>query len=209
MKKPKFTWKVIRIPISKIKPTPNNFKLKTDEGQSMFNTSVDKFGRAGAVIVNAKNPDGSYYLINGNTNIDKAKELKETYVDASVPNRKLTPKEFEEFAAMFDAIRAGEVDIFRIKEELGTTSDFYKRWGWTSPEKVLKNLAELEKVEIKGRPNGKKEIKSEAITRPLTLLFRAEENEEFIQIGESLYARFKVDNITDLALKIMRYVKKH
>lgn len=208
-KKPKFTWKVIRIPINKIKPTPNNFKLKTDEGQSMFNTSVDKFGRAGAVIVNAKNSDGTYYLINGNTNIDKAKELGEKTVDASVPNRKLTPKEFEEFAAMFDAIRAGDVDVFRIKEELGKTSDFYKTWGWAPPEKVLKNLAELEKAEIKARPNGKEKVKEEIVTRPITLLFKSEESEEFIQIGESLYSRFKVDNITDLALKVFKYVKKH
>jgi hypothetical protein len=110
---------------------------------------------------------------------------------------------------MFDAIRAGEVDIFRIKEELGTTSDFFKTWGWTPPEKVLKNLAELEKAEIKARPNGKKEVKPEATTKPLTLLFRAEENAEYIQTGESMYARFKVDNITDLSFKIMRYVKKH
>lgn len=209
IKKPKFTWKTIRIPIGKIKPTPNNFKLKTDEGQAQFNTSVDKFGRAGAVIVNAKNSDGSYYLINGNTNIEKAKQLGEKAVDASVPNRKLTPKEFEEFAAMFDAIRAGEVDIFRIKAELGKTSDFYNTWGWTPPEKMIKNLMELEKAEIKARPNSKKEVKIEVITKPITLLFTAEENAEFIQGGEGMYARFKVDNITDLALKIMRYVKKH
>lgn len=210
MKKPRFTWRVIQIAINKIKPTPNNYKLKTEEGQKQFDTSVSKYGRAGAVIVNAKESGGFYTLINGNTNIEKAKKLGERYVDASVPNKKLSPKEFIEFAAMFDAIRAGEVDVLRIKEELGTTGDFFKTWGWEAPEKVLKNLAALEKAEIRPQAKGaKKEEKKEIAMKHITLLFKTEEGEEFIRIGESLYTRFKVDNITDLALKVFQYVKKH
>ncbi len=208
-KQPKYKWKTISIPVNKINPTPENYKLKTDEGQDRFDKSVDLYGRAGAVIVNAKEKDGSYTLINGNTNVDKAKELGEKYIDASVPNKKLSPKEFKEFAAMFDAIRAGEVDVLRIKEEIGTTADFFKRWNWEPPTKVLKNLAQLEKAQI--IPNGKKAKKEveEAQTRPITLLFVADESEEYIRLAESLYTRFKADNVTDLSLKVLRYVKKH
>lgn len=199
-KKPKFTWKVVRVPIKKIKPTPNNFKIKTEEGLAQFNTSVEKYGRAGAVILNA-----DFTLINGNTNIEKAKELGETHVDASMPNKKLSPKEFTEFAAMFDAIRAGQVDELRIKKELGKTADFFKTWGWEPEKNQLDALAELEKKDGKIIPTSKateKEKPKGNETRPVTLLFTVDEAETFIKRAEALYDKYKVDNVTDLVFKV-------
>lgn len=202
----KITWKTVRVDVSKIKPTPNNFKLKTEEGLSRFRTSMKKFGLAGTVILNL-----DYTLIDGNTRVEEAKLNKLKKIDASIPSRKLTPKEFNEFSAMYDLARAGEVDVLRIKEELGTTEAFFKAWGLEMPEKALNKLAELEKNEAVINPTSARQIKEEAKeieTSRITLLFTKDEATEYIRLAESLYGKFKVDNITDLSLKVLRYVKK-
>lgn len=87
MKIQKITWKTIDIAISKIKPTPNNFKIKTEDGSARFNTSVDNYGLAGSVILNS-----DYTLIDGNTRWEKAKSLGMKTIAASMPSRKLAPK---------------------------------------------------------------------------------------------------------------------
>lgn len=204
--KPKFIWKTVKVAIAKIKPTPNNFKLKTEAGLARFNHSVAKYGRAGAVILNA-----DYTLINGNTNIEKAKELGEKFVDASMPDKKLSPKEFTEFAAMFDAAAAGEVDYLRIKEELGTSASFFKSWGLEMPGTALAKLAELEKNEKVINPTAARKIAEpakEITMRPITLIFTPEQSAEYLRLAESLYKAYKVDNVTDLSLKVMRNAKR-
>jgi len=204
--KPQIQWSVIKIDISKIKPTPNNFKLKTEDGTARFKTSVDSYGLAGAVILNA-----DYTLIDGNTRVEKAKELGIKKIDASIPNRKLTPKEFSEFSAMYDMARAGEVDVLRIKEELGDTAAFFKKWGFDMPQVALAKLAEMEKNEKVINPTAARKIADEAKeieTARITLLFTPPEADEYIKLCESLYKQFKTDNVTDLSLKVMRYVRK-
>jgi len=199
-------WSVIKIDISKIKPTPNNFKLKTEDGTARFKASVDSYGLAGAVILNA-----DYTLIDGNTRVEKAREMGIKKIDASIPNRKLTPKEFSEFSAMYDMARAGEVDVLRIKEELGDTAAFFKKWGFDMPQVALAKLAEMEKNEKVINPTAARKIADEAKeieTARITLLFTPPEAEEYIKICESLYKQFKTDNVTDLSLKVMRYVRK-
>lgn len=198
-------WKTVSVPVSKIKPTPNNFKLKTEDGTARFNTSVEKYGLAGAVILNA-----DFTLIDGNNRWQKAKEQGLKNIDASMPDRKLTPKEFTEFAAMYDMARAGEVDVLRIKQELGTTASFFKDWGFEMPKASLDKLAELEKNEAIINPMAKKskEETKEVETSRITLIFTPEEAREYLQLAESLYAKFKVDNVTDLSLKALRFIKK-
>jgi hypothetical protein len=206
MKKPQIQWSVIKIDIAKIKPTPNNFKLKTEDGTARFKTSVDSYGLAGAVILNA-----DYTLIDGNTRVEKAKEMGIKKIDASIPNRKLTPKEFSEFSAMYDMARAGEVDVLRIKEELGDTAAFFKKWGFDMPQVALAKLAEMEKNEKVINPTAARKIADEAKeieTARITLLFTPPEAEEYIKLCESVYKQFKTDNVTDLSLKVMRYVRK-
>lgn len=200
------TWKTIQVEISKIKPTRNNFKLQTEDGTARFKTSVDSYGLAGAVIINT-----DYELIDGNNRLKKAIELKHKKIAASIPNRKLTPKEFSEFSAMYDMARAGEVDVLRIKEELGTTTSFFKKWGMEMPTQALNKLAELEANEAVVNPTASRKIAEaakEVALRPIQLLFRSEEAAEYIKLAESMYARFKVDNVTDLSLKALRALKK-
>lgn len=206
MKKLTITWKTRSVDVSKIKPTPNNFKLRTEVGMGRFRHSLEKYGLAGAVILNS-----DFTLIDGNTRVEEARERKIKKLDASMPNRKLTPKEFNEFAAMYDFARAGEVDVLRIQEELGSSRDFFKSWGMEMPEQALSKLAEMEKNEKVINPTQAKKVDDKAIeiaTSRIALLFTKEEADEYIRLSESLYSRFKVDNVTDLALKIIRYVKK-
>jgi hypothetical protein len=198
------TWKSILVDVNKIKPTPNNFKLKTEEGLARFRTSVKIYGRAGTVILNA-----DLTLIDGNSRWEDAVRDKEKKIWASVPSRTLTAKEFKEFAAMFDYARAGEVDILRIKNEMGDTKSFFKKWGLEMPKEVLENLAELEKSDGKIIATSKslEKVISKDDSKPLTLLFTVEENNAVMKKAEALYGKFKVDNITDLVYKIFTKVK--
>lgn len=194
-------WKTVDLDPKQLKPTPNNYKLKTEEGLAQFDHSVKKYGRAGAVICNK-----DLTLINGNTNWERALKDKEKRISVSIPDRQLTPKEFREFAAMFDAIRAGEVDILRIKQELGTTASFFKEWGMEMPGTALNKLAELEKADGKIVANvakGKEMKKSAIELRPVTLLFTSEQATKFLARAESIYTLHKTDNVTDLCFKLM------
>jgi len=202
--KKQIKWKAVEVLISKIKPTPNNFKLKTEDGLSRFKHSVESYGLAGVVILNT-----DFTLIDGNTRIEKAKELGEKKVWASIPDRKLTPKEFTEFAAMYDFAKAGEVDIERIKDELGTTESFFKSWGVDIPMKAQQKLKEMENAKIEARPSLKKEEKfTELNYKPLTLSFNVKDADEYLSIAESLYKHFKTDNLTDLSLLALKFVRK-
>jgi len=198
-------WKVIQVEVSKIKPTPNNFKLQTEDGTARFNTSVDNYGLAGAVILNT-----DFTLIDGNNRVEKAKQLKIKKIDASMPNRKLTPKEFKEFAAMYDMARAGEVDILRIKEELGDSKSWFAKWGFEMPDKALSKLAELEANEGVINPTALANLKlaKEVETARVTLLFTPDQAEEFIRLAESMYKALKVDNVTDFSITAARKLKK-
>lgn len=206
MKNKAIKWKTVSVPVAKIKPTPNNYKLKTEDGLARFETSVKEYGLAGAVIINK-----DFTLIDGNTRLEKAKQLKKQFIDASMPDRQLTPKEFKEFSALFDLARAGEVDVLRIKEELGTTDSFFKKWGLEMPKQALNKLAELEKNERVINPTSSRKIAESAKEiklRPISLLFTTEESTEYIKLAEALYKQFKVDNVTDLSMKVIRATKR-
>jgi hypothetical protein len=200
------TWKITKVEVSKIKPTPNNYKLKTEEGLSRFRKSIEKFGLAGTVILNT-----DLTLIDGNTRWEDAKAKKLKFINATIPDRKLTPKEFVEFSAMYDAARAGEVDITRIKNELGTSDQFFKDWGFTMPPKAVEALKKLEENEpITPRTVNGKQVKPEELaTSKLTLMFTKAEADEYLRIAESLYTIFKVDNVTDLSLAALKFVQKN
>lgn len=206
MKTKQIKWKNIEVLVTKIKPTPNNFKLKTEDGTSRFNTSIENYGLAGAVVLNA-----DFTLIDGNTRWEKAKELGHKKIWASMPDRKLTAREFTEFSAMYDMARAGEVDLLRIKEEVGTTKGFFKKWGLEMPQVALDKLAEMEANEKVINPTASRHIPDAAKpleTRPISLMFTYEESEKYIKLAEALYSRFKVDNVTDLSMKVLQFVNK-
>jgi len=209
MKKSNIIWDCIKVSVPKIKPTPNNFKLFDEEGAAVFRNSLDSFGKAGSVIINK-----DYTLIDGNTRWKDAVENKEKFLWASIPSRLLTAKEFNVMSAIFDRARAGQVDTLRISEEWsnqkGNTKSFFKAWGIPMPEEVLKKLEDMENGVI--TPDKKKITEKEihdVDVMPITLIFTPAEHKKYMEIAESLYKRFKVDNVTDLTMKAMIYVKKN
>ncbi len=206
MKKQKINWKVIEVLVSKVRPTRNNYKLRTEEGFSRFLKSVDSYGLAGSVVINK-----DFELIDGNTRLEKAKELGQPKIWASIPDRQLTPKEFTEFSAMFDFAKAGTVDIKRIMDDLGTSDKFFKDWGVDLPGTALKNLAELEKKEAVINPTASRKIADEAkeiMTRPITLLFTVPEAAKYLELAEQLYLPLKTNNVTDASLKVFEHAAK-
>jgi len=201
------TWKTIKKKISWLKPTPKNYKIAVEDGSARVDKSLEKYGFAGSMIANV---DGT--LINGNRRTEKLKKKhgNNYMVEVSIPSRKLTPKEVQEFAAIFDFARAGETDLAEIKKDYGTTAGFFKVWGIHMPKTAVDNLKELEKATINPRIDGGKPTKKEeqSVSKPLTLMFVGKENEQFITMAEKLYPIFKTDNVTDLSFKALQSLCK-
>lgn len=208
-KKRPITWSNAVVRTDRILKTPNNFKLVTEDGSARFNTSLNDYGKAGTVILNYHpTKKGYYFIVDGNSRHEDAVEQGEETMNASIPSRALTPKEYEEFSAMYDMARKGEVDLFRIKEELGTSKDFFKKWGFSIDDATASKLDNMDGGKIEAKPK-KGNAETPAIeTRPISLLFTPEESDQYIKMAEALYKRYKVDNVTDLSMKIMKQTYK-
>lgn len=205
------TWKSKTVAVSKIKPTPQNYKIKNALGQERLKMSLAKFGLAGTVVCNT-----DYTLIDGNSRLEQEKAKGRKNIEVSVPNRKLSPQEFKEMSAMFDFAKAGEVDLERIQGDLGTKADFYKNWNLQVPMHLLEKLGNKASI---GKPNSKtngtaleypEEGETEAIvsdSRMVQLFFNVKQEEEFRKIEEKLKKRFKTNNTTDTVLKAFKSFK--
>ena len=75
------TWSSKLVQVSKIKPTPTNYKIKTDLGKERLALSLKKFGLAGTVVLNT-----DFTLIDGNSRLEEAKKEKQKTIWASFPN---------------------------------------------------------------------------------------------------------------------------
>jgi len=201
------TWVSKEVNTSAIQPTPNNYKIKTALGLARFQASVGSFGRAGTVICNwaAKLGDlTKLILIDGNTRWQDAIENKEKKIWVSLPSRILTPAEFKEFSAMIDFAKAGDVDMNRIEQELGTTSKFFEKYGLEVPMEKMSTLgANAGKGPKKNEPE---EIKPpvEVDEYPVTLFFNKKQEAEFRKIEEKLKVRYKTISTSDTVLKALR-----
>lgn len=211
MKKSKIkpiTWAPKKVEVKAIKATPNNYKIKTDLGKERLQQSLKMFGLAGTVIVNT-----DLTLIDGNSRLIEAKEAGEKYMYVSMPSRKLTPKEFQEMSAMYDYAKAGEVDIERIEGELGTTEDFFKKWGMTVPMHLLDKLGNksvnVEDLSLSSNVKKNKEqiVGDVSDIRMVNLFFSAKQEAEFRKIEEKLMKKFKTSNTTDTVFKALKSIK--
>lgn len=140
------TWTSKKVLTGSIDPTPTNYKIKSDLGRERLRQSLKAFGLAGNAVCNHSGKKGRYDLIDGNSRLEQAKERKEKWMWISVPSRKLTTKEFKEMSAMFDFAKAGEVDVERIEQDLGTSKDFFNRWGMLIPTRVLDTIGKTAQV---------------------------------------------------------------
>jgi hypothetical protein len=200
------SWNPKLVDVKLIKPTTNNYKIKTDLGKQRLQASLGSFGLAGTVIVNT-----DFMLIDGNSRLEEAKEKGEKKIWVSLPDRKLSPKEFQEMSAMYDYAKAGEVDIDRIKGELGTTEDFYKKYGMAVPLALLEKLgakAELSKLDYPEEGKGSSSDMPVSDIVMVQLFFSAKQESEFRKIEEKLKVKYKTTNVTDTVLRAFKELSK-
>lgn len=206
------TWTPKKVLVSKVVPTPNNFKIKTELGQERLQKSLELFGLAGTTVVNI-GKGGSYPLIDGNSRREEAIEKKKTHMWVSIPSRPLSPKEFKEMAAMYDYAKAGEVDMDRIKGELGKTQDFFHKWGLQVPMALLEKLGnnasidELEYPDKKGKGKKGKDVAAVGDIKMVNLFFTEKQEEEFRKMEEKLKKKFKTSTTTDTVYKALKSIK--
>lgn len=210
MKKEPIKWTSKLVNVADIKPTPKNYKIKTELGQERLRQSLKQFGLAGNVVINTDN-----FLIDGNSRLEEAKAKGEKKIWASVPNRKLTPAEFQEMSAMFDFAKAGEVDTERINQDLGTSEDFFKKWGMAVPlelaaklGKAASNSPDLEYPEEGGTKNGKDTQQQVSDIRMVQLFFSEKQEAEFRKMEEKLMKKLKTPNTTETVFKAFKQLTK-
>lgn len=216
-------WQSKRVAVDRIDPTPNNYKIRSDLGVERLRHSLKKFGLAGTVVLNPSNPKGylnpatykgRYILIDGNSRLDDAKEKKRLFVEASLPNRMLTPAEFKEMSAMFDFAKAGEVDVERIEGDLGTTKAFFGAWGLNVPLHLLSNIGKTAKVEDvePSKLSAKKQKQVDdvkASEMKIVQLFFSERDERlFRELEVKLVKKFKSSSTMETVLKAMQKAVK-
>jgi len=204
-------WMSKQVAVEKIKPSPTNYKIKTDLGRERLQTSLKKYGLASNVVVNQAEK-GYYYLIDGNSRLKEAQDAKLKTIWVSLPSRKLSPKEFKEMCAMFDFAKAGEVDIEAIDRDLGTSEDFYKTWAREIPLALLSTLgAKQSNDKLPGVQGGKDKVgKIEDVNsdiRLVNLFFTEKQESEFRQLEIKLAKKFKTSSTTDTILKALKSIK--
>ncbi len=208
MKKTKtLEWVPKKVLVKNVKKTALNFKIKTELGKQRLQESLSKFGLAGTAVC-----DQNLNLIDGNSRLEEAVEKGWKYMWVSVPNRAMTKSEYTEMSAMFDFAKAGDVDVDRISGELGTSKDFFERWGMEPPlgfgDKAV-SLASLKYPEEGEGSKSKKENSTllESDIRPVTLFFSLAQRTQWDKWVEKGQKKFKTDNITDFVFKAIKSIK--
>lgn len=205
----RITWSPKLVNVRDVKPTPNNYKIKSDLGRQRLTQSLEMFGLASTVVVNT-----DMSLIDGNSRVEQAKERGEKKIWVSIPSRKLTPSEYKEMAAMYDFAKAGEVDEERIKGDLGKTKDFFDKWGITIPKEVMEKLSKQGKfiedeIPAKGK-NGKEgaTINNKIDEMKVELFFTEKEEGLFRKLDSKLAAKFRTESVSQTVLMAYKQLCK-
>lgn len=220
----KITWSSKRVLTAEIAPTEKNYKIKTDIGRERLQKSLQLFGLAGNVIVNpissGSKKGKKFMLIDGNSRLEEAVEGKEKMLWVSYPSRPLTPKEFQEMAAMYDFAKAGEVDVDRIQGDLGKTKEFFDKWNMDVPLTLLDKLGNHANTEDINYPTqkGKKgkeknnggggDVNAVNNVCMVNLFFDLKQEEAFRKMEEKLMVKFKTDSTTDTVLAAFKFLTK-
>ena len=92
-------WKLIEIDKSKIRPNPNNPKVRNQKGYEMLNKITKKFGVIFDGILNA-----DYSLIDGHSRLEMYPTGTGRYW---IPDKQISEADEKELNALFDVARAG------------------------------------------------------------------------------------------------------
>lgn len=205
MKQP-LQWVPKLIEVSKLKHTPNNYKIQNEQGLKMLQASLKHFGLAGTIVANT-----DFVLIDGNSRVKEAREKKQKKIWVSFPNRKMTPKELSDMNAIFDQARAGDVDHDRINKEKGTSADFYKMFGMQMPLEILDKMGKGQAIEKNGKRNkvesSIEELGDDALI-PFNMFFKHSQDKKFKEWYPTIQAKLKTQTVTDTVFKCIEAMAK-
>ncbi len=198
----KFTWTPKFVEVAHIKPTPKNYKIKNELGLQRLQATLASFGLAGTVVVNT-----DLTLIDGNSRLQEAKGAGEKKIWVSIPDRKLSPKEFKEFSAMFDAAKAGDVDMDSILGDLGSSKQFTDRFKLQIPPDLLEKMGKKARVDVDDIKISEDEAAAPTGQfRMVQLFFTPKQETEFRKWEEKFAKKFKTDNTTDTIYKALKSI---
>lgn len=210
-------WYSVEVGILNISHTEKNYKIANALGRERLKQSLKSFGIAGNVVCNWSGKMGDIKkldLVDGNSRLDEAIEKQKKKLWVSVPDRKLTPKEFQEMSSMFDASNAGDVDMERIKGDLGKTKDWYDKWNLGVPKHLLDKLGAKQQATYKKEKESKKAETKVTADKNLNertmiqLLFSTREAEEYRALEEKLSAKLRTKGTNETALVCMKELAK-
>lgn len=204
-------WYVVIAKVKDIQKTPSNYKIATELGMRMLEGSLGLFGLAGTIICTWAGKYGDktkLILVDGNSRHTKAVDDGEKTIQVSVPDRKLTPAQFIEMAAMYDRARAGEVDSERIDAELGKTSDFFSKYGMSVPMGKLAGMGANADQSLQFPDKQGKQAEPVINQLQVMLFFEPKEEVLFKKMEEKLKKRFKTGNTTDTVFKAFKHLCK-
>jgi len=205
--KTRIIWKTYLVNVKDIKPTPNNYKIKTALGKERLKHTLKTYGLAGAVICNWGGKVGdtkNIVLVDGNSRVEEELAAGTKTIEASLPNRPLTPSQYKEFSAMIDFAKAGEVDMDRIEKDLGTTKSFFESYRLEPPPDVLAKLGANAPKGPKPTITTEDKVVVETDERAVTLFFTTKQEAEFRKIEEKLKLKFKTMSTSDTVLKAFK-----
>ena len=146
----KIIWKLEKRTVKELKEWQKNPRRLLKKGLEDLTKSIEKFGVAEPIIINKDN-----VICGGHGRKKVLENLKIKEVDCYVPNRKLTPKEFEELNVRLNKNIAGEFDFDILANEFEVEELI--DWGFEPFEFGIEE--EIEEIENKeGEEKGKIEI---------------------------------------------------
>lgn len=207
-KKAEIKWKPKWVEISKIKKTPNNYKIKSDLGKERLSISMKLFGNASTVIVNT-----DFHLIDGNSRLEEERTKGTKFMWVMWPSRKLTPKEYKEFSVMFDYAKAGEVDIDRADMELGTSKEYYEKFKREMPVHLLDKMGKNSKgISVDLAKVKYPDAKGDAVSSGESLLmiqlfYNVKDANVFRKLEEKFAKKFKTRSTPETVLQVFKKFK--
>jgi ParB family chromosome partitioning protein len=116
-------WNLKKLQVNELKEWEKNPRLITDKGINDLKKSIDKFGVAEPIVINADNT-----ICGGHGRLKVLKELGIKEVDCYIPEKKLTDKQFEELNIRLNKNIAGDWDFETLSDEF-ETEDLLE-WGF-------------------------------------------------------------------------------
>lgn len=208
-KQSRIVWKPYTVNVSDVKPTPENFKIKTDLGKERFRQSLKTFGTARAISCNWNGKFGNLkdiVLVDGNSLIEESKAMGDKTVTAMLPERILTSKEFVDMCKIFDLAKAGEIDMDRIEKHKGTTKDFYTKYHYEPPMELLARMGSGANAKDGPKLKQGKEVEPliEIDERQVSLFYTVKQEKEFRRMEEMLKVKFKSISTSDTIFKALK-----